>query len=205
MTDKRCNIDRKSAFTRLFRRGQGDLAVRLRGFTLPELLVFMIVAGVVFLLVMEGFGLFRRYADSRSAEIAKGSEFYDNYHRLAFVAHTADSIAETEGDEALLLFADGQITAAITRSDSLMILSRGEMNDTLFRCLSELKIIRTPDSLTVTLAGNNTNAELRIAFAIEPRKEKIAQQSIEEQEKQYRYEPNEPEKDKDSQRRRAGL
>ena len=73
--------------------------------TLPELLVYMIVAGVVFILIAEGLELFRRYAAIRTEKIVAESEFYGNYHRLASVINAADSVGMTEGsfDDCLML------------------------------------------------------------------------------------------------------
>lgn len=167
---------------------------KLRGFTMPELLVFMIVSGVVFLMVAEGFLLFRRYGDARAAKLVQGSEFYGGYHRLATLAHAADSVAAGyDYSGRIELYSMELLSGTLNLADSLLVLTRGEMKDTLLRRVAALEITRNDsggaaaDTLAVSLETGRGDP-LRIGFAITPRKENSLLPDLEEQETKYAYE-----------------
>ena len=54
---------------------------RLPASTLVEVLILMILGGIVFLSVMDGFGLLRRFLDRTSLQIAGRTEQYAGYFR----------------------------------------------------------------------------------------------------------------------------
>lgn len=163
----------------------------LPAFTMPELLVYMVIAGIIFLMVMEGFGLFRRYAENRADRIVSNMEFYDGYHRLASVCHAADSIASDDYGR-IGLFSAGDPGSEIYVERQCLIITRTGRTDTLFTGISGLshiaKVPNTPgaDSLAVVFSGRD--APLRISFSVIRRPEKEAQEQIEETEKEYNYE-----------------
>lgn len=66
---------------------------RLPASTLVEVLILMILGGIVFLSVMDGFGLLRRFLDRTSLQIAGRTEQYAGYFRTADLAGMSDSPA----------------------------------------------------------------------------------------------------------------
>ena len=169
------------------------LLLRMKAFTMPELLVYMVVAGVVFMIVMEGFGLFNRYAERTAERITGGSRFYENYHRLASLCRQADSIAVSEFGT-IDLFSSGAHLCVLEKVDSILIHRKIGVRDTLFDCVAELDIIMhvAADTVAVSFARWE-QPHVRIAFAIEPARRKDIDDDLDNQEKKYRYEP-EPEK-----------
>lgn len=82
---------------------------RLSASTLIEVLILMILSGIVFLSVMEGFGLLRRFLDRTSQRIAERTEQYAGYFHTADLAGDSDSLlAENEGR--LALYRRGTVT-----------------------------------------------------------------------------------------------
>lgn len=84
--------------------------------TLPELLVTMIIAGILFLSVMEGFGLFRRYTSVVNDRISASMDLYNSYYSLADLITTADSVIY-RGEKINVYSRDGR-TASLYEVDS---------------------------------------------------------------------------------------
>ena len=105
---------------------------RLPASTLVEVLILMILGGIVFLSVMDGFGLLRRFLDRTSLQIAGRTEQYAGYFRTADLAGMSDSLL-AEDNGALALYRGGEIYCRIERIDSALIVHQGERTDTLQR------------------------------------------------------------------------
>ena len=117
---------------------------RLPASTLVEVLILMILGGIVFLSVMDGFGLLRRFLDRTSLQIAGRTEQYAGYFRTADLAGMSDSLL-AEDNGALALYRGGEIYGRIERIDSALIVHQGERTDTLLRKVAGLRT--TQDSL----------------------------------------------------------
>ena len=78
----------------------------LTGSTLAETLVMMIVAGVIFLSVMDGLTLFTRLQTQRAAALVENGRASEGYYRLENLIADADSICDEAGG--LVLFRSGQ-------------------------------------------------------------------------------------------------
>ena len=89
---------------------------RLPASTLVEVLILMILGGIVFLSVMDGFGLLRRFLDRTSLQIAGRTEQYAGYFRTADLAGMSDSLL-AEDNGALALYRGGEIYGRIERID----------------------------------------------------------------------------------------
>ena len=91
----------------------------------------------------------------------------------------------------------------LQKSDSFMIIIHKGVIDTLFDCVKGLEFKRktvnniSADTLAVTLERKDGHL-MRMAFAIEPRPEKIIQQNTEEREKQYHYGPRQEKRERNS-------
>ena len=98
---------------------------RLPASTLVEVLILMILGGIVFLSVMDGFGLLRRFLDRTSLQIAGRTEQYAGYFRTADLAGMSDSLL-AEDNGALALYRGGEIYGRIERIDSALIVHQGD-------------------------------------------------------------------------------
>ncbi len=168
---------------------------RIPAFTLAELLVFMIIAGILFLMITEGFSMIKRYSYRKSERIIAGSTAYGNYHRFAGIILSADSLASV-GTDRFELYTQGDFFFEISFIDSLCVVSNMNTRDTMFKQVSNWEgiIRRHPyqaDTLAITIAGNNHYHSSRLGFVINPSKVRIASELAVEKEKQYYYEdPN---------------
>ena len=107
---------------------------RLSASTLIEVLILMILSGIVFLSVMEGFGLLRRFLDRTSQRIAERTEQYAGYFHTADLAGDSDSLlAENEGR--LALYRRGTVHARVVLSDSALVVYREEHGERLVTLL----------------------------------------------------------------------
>lgn len=164
----------------------------LKAFTIAELLIYMIIAGIIFLSVMEGFSLMVRYSAARTEKIVSGSEYYNGYHRLTGLAMAADSISAGEYDD-IVLFLRGVPSAGLSVADSLLIAEKSGLRDTLLRNVARMRIIASDnvrnisDTLCIEVSPPGSE-RLRIGFGITPPREKSAERDILENEKDYNYE-----------------
>ena len=101
----------------------------LRGSTLAETLVMMLVAGIVFLATMEALTLVSRLVARRAAVLVEAGRQRDGIFRLGQLLTTADSIRSAEGGgtgELLYLYRAGGETTLTTR-DSAAVFVAGEI------------------------------------------------------------------------------
>lgn len=104
----------------------------LRGSTLAETLVMMLVAGIVFLAAMEALTLVSRLVARRAAVLVEAGRQHDGIFRLGQLLTTADSVRGAEGGgtgELLYLYRAGGETTLTTR-DSAAVFVAGEFRDT---------------------------------------------------------------------------
>ncbi len=176
---------------------------KLPGWTLSETLVMMIVAGVVFLAVMDGMVLLGRYAGRRTAEITANMGLYEGYYLLQRLVASADSISAEEsfgvplprGSSHLGLFREGRPVADIvSTADSLLIAGRGTRRDTLMSHVSELRLVDPAGRAimaadTVRLSVHPPGGtSLTLSFAARSAVNNFVASDLREQEKQYAYE-----------------
>jgi hypothetical protein len=154
---------------------------QLRGWTLSETLVVMIIAGIVFLAVMDGMVLFGRFASRKTNEITRNMALYDGYYLLRHMAVSADGVSTTDGH--LGLCREEVAIAELFIEDSLLVARRGTRTDTLMWGVSELGFTDSIH-LTVYTAANDT---LRITFPVTPAASRITIEKLREREKKYAY------------------
>ncbi len=121
--------------------------IKVRGMTLAEVLVVMIVAGVVLIVITEGFTLFRSYTANLEWRIAENSRFYDGYYRLEELATGADSIT---GESGSVMIWRGGAGAELVQRDSMLIAFYGSASDTLMFGVRKLAL---GDSLVMEAEG----------------------------------------------------
>ncbi len=156
---------------------------RIPAMTLTETLVVMIVAGIVFLSVMDGLGLMRRHTAAVGDRITANSRFYDGYYRLEDIVTGADSITRSDGG-ALCWRGGREVTIAML--DSALIAGYGSVTDTLMHNVETLHTTHRPDSLVVVL--QREGGSITVSFPATPPLQITAQQSIAEREKEHEYE-----------------
>lgn len=156
--------------------------IKLAGWTLSETLVMMIVAGVVFLAVMDGIVMFGRYARAKTDEITRNIRLYEGYYRLEYLVASADSVTDNGGR--LELFRDGGVMSVLAKHDSLLTASTGHLTDTLLWGLEDMRL-NGADSLLFTLS--TSSEPLSISFGLRPPYDESII-NLWEQEITYKYE-----------------
>lgn len=156
--------------------------IKLAGWTLSETLVMMIVAGAVFLAVMDGIVMFGRYARAKTDEITRNLRLYEGYYRLEHLVASADSVTDNGGR--LELFRDGGIMSILTQRDSLLTASTGHLTDTLLWGLEDMRL-NGADSLLFTLS--TSGEPLPISFGLRPTHDESII-NLRKQETPYAYE-----------------
>ena len=115
----------------------------LRGSTLAETLVMMLVAGIVFLATMEALTLVSRLVARRAAVLVEAGRQRAGIFRLGQLLTTADSVRGAAGGgtgELLYLYRAGGETT-LTR-DSAAVFVAGEFRDTLLRRVGHMQLLR---------------------------------------------------------------
>ena len=115
----------------------------LRGSTLAETLVMMLVTGIVFLATMEALTLVSRLVARRAAVLVEAGR-QRGIFRLGQLLTTADSVRGAEGGgtgELLYLYRAGGETTLTTR-DSAAVFVAGEFCDTLLRRVGHMQLLR---------------------------------------------------------------
>lgn len=148
----------------------------LKGSTLVETLVMMIVAGIVFLSVMDALGLFTRLQMRRMEQMQANSRIVDGYYRTESLISTADSVDRAENK--VVLYRDGR-SAQLSLDAEALVYSTGEFRDTL---LGEVRRLH--------LSGDTVGIELplfTIEFAACPRAVEQYATALERIEQGYGY------------------
>ena len=160
--------------------------------TLVEVLILMILSGVVFLSVMDGFGLLNRFLDRTSQRISEQTEQYAGYFRTVDLAGDSDSLI-SEGERTLALYRKGGIHARLSLADSALIVRQDERSDTLLR-----NVVRGAriDTMIVELRTEQDSV-LSIGF-VSRRPPDPLLEKLSGLEAKYRYEENENESNEES-------
>lgn len=163
--------------------------IRLQAWTLSETLVMLIVAGVVFLAMMDGLTLFIRYSDRKTSQITENIRLYEGYRRLEHIVSAADSAVAN--DSQIIFYREGSVMAALTEQDSLLLAFVGSMSDTLLSGVSGLQLSESTgigaDSIRLTLKNPYTGG-LNLSFSVKIHTDLIAETTLREREKEYAYE-----------------
>ena len=125
----------------------------LRGSTLTETLVVMLVTGIVFLAAMEALTLVSRLVTRRAAVLVEAGRQHDGIFRLGQLLTTADSVRT---GELLYLYRAGGETTLTTR-DSAAVFVAGEFRDTLLRRVGHMQLLRcdaAADTLEIDVGGH---------------------------------------------------
>jgi hypothetical protein len=145
---------------------------------LSETLVMMIVAGIVFVAVMDGVTLFNRYAGRKTRQIADNMRLWEGYYHLRDLSAAADSVSAEDG--LIRLFRDGALTVELIEADASLVARFGSRTDTLMSGIFALRL--AADTVRLTLRDTMT-----ISFSVTPPSHKLAVKNLEELETPYAY------------------
>lgn len=157
---------------------RGMLRGTLCGSTLAETLVMMLVAGIVFLTVMDGLTLFTRLQARRTEALLEAGRRTERYYRFVSLIAAADSIRSL-GTGRLELSVGGRC-AELLLGDSVVVYRVGEFCDTLLDGVSALRLAEygsRPDTVEIGLREGFT---ARFAVQAPGRRYRAAMAKIEE-------------------------
>lgn len=154
---------------------------KLHGSTLVETLAMMLVAGVVFLAVMDGLSLFTRLQTRRVEALLTTERLREGYFRLEALVEDSDSIlTQQDGAE---LFRSGR-QAFLSLEDSTLFYRTETLQDTLLWGVAAIRRSGDkPDTLEIVLAN-----EVTIRFPVKPRAGAVYLDALERIENEYGYE-----------------
>jgi len=172
----------------------------LRASTMVELLVVMILAGIVFLSVMDGLGIFRRYAAKMADRIEKAGRFYGDFMRLDGLLSDCDSALSVNWNGMVEIYRGGVRCASLARADSTLLVFINAQPDTLLRGVTAMdcSMVKSKkskdetapvriDTLSVAfITAERLTARVSFPTTRLPVEEK--RERIEEKEKQHKYE-----------------
>lgn len=141
----------------------------------------ILVAGIVFLAVMDGLTLFTRLQMRRAEALLLAGRLRDGYFRLEALTAGADSILAGRGE--LEIYSRGRQTA-LSLGDSAVVYRAGDFRDTLLRGVAAMRLSGDrPDTLEVALTEGFT-----LRFAVRPPAAEVYRRSVDEIEEDYGYE-----------------
>ena len=156
----------------------------MHGSTLVETLVMMLVAGIVFLGVMEALSLFLRITAQRSAALYEIGIQRDGFYRLEQLLSTSDSLTETDHYpvNALLRWEKGRCSS-LQCEDSVLLWQSDVFRDTLLCRVGQMRFYRgSADTLAVDIA------DYTFKFVLSPTEREQYEEAISEIEDEFGYE-----------------
>lgn len=121
----------------------------LRASTMVETLVMMLVAGIVFLSVMDGLTLFTRLQIQRTGELFAAGRERDGYFRIVELLAAADSVRTDVGS---LEIYQSDRSSTLELRDSALIYRAGYFRDTLLTRIARLDLVQNslqPDTVLI--------------------------------------------------------
>lgn len=141
----------------------------------------MLVAGIVFLSVMDGLTLFTRLQTRRAGALLTAGRQRDGYFRLESLTSGADSILAGRGG--VEIYRGGR-RSLLSLGDSVLVYAVGGFRDTLLRAVAAFRLSGDrPDTLEVALAEGFT-----LRFAVRLPAAEVYRKALDEIEEGYGYE-----------------
>lgn len=119
----------------------------LSAWTLPELLVVMILSGLIFLSLFEATELIRRFSMQLTRKWGDTAEMLQAWQQLDGLISQADSVCRY--NDGFQLYCHDSRFAEVILSNGLVLCDYRERRDTLFRHVSEIQIVADTISLLV--------------------------------------------------------
>ena len=166
----------------------GDMYIR--GSTMVELLVLMIVAGIVFLAVIDGMTLGQRYFDIVAENIDYGQTQYEGYCRIEALINQADSVTCT--DEEVTIWMISGTSARLRIEDSSLLVEVDMVRDTLLHHVAWGRNVWSQDESvridTLHILVHSTNGLVALHFPQLLAPADKQSQALADQEELYHYE-----------------
>lgn len=130
---------------------------RLPAWTLPELLLVMVLTGILFLSALDGLELLKRLMLRLQRETGYAYELQKNWELLDRIVMETDSIIPENRD--FYLYREGREWICLQRDSGYMICRKENRTDTLFAGVTNIRLVQTEDkqhagdSLFVTLTA----------------------------------------------------
>lgn len=132
----------------------------LGAWTLPELLVVMILSGLIFLSLLEASDLIHRVSIHVTQKWTTMDEELNAWQQVDNLFAQVDSVSmHSDGFQ---LYRREAPLAFIRQSDNLLLCDYRERRDTLFRCVKEILL----EADTVSLLLQTGNREVRYSWKI---------------------------------------
>jgi prepilin-type N-terminal cleavage/methylation domain-containing protein len=162
----------------------------IKAFTLVELLIVMIIAGIILLSITEGFSMLQRLIVNKHSQITKNMDIYDAYYRLESVIYNSDSVAAEENSH-LIFYSNGIYRSTIYKDDIFLIINFANANDTVLQNIYSLDLIQSgfyhiSDTVAIHIAYND-KATVCWKFTVPVIEEKVFAVTVEDNEKDYVY------------------
>lgn len=140
-----------------------------KAFTLQELLVVMIITGVIFILVTDGFRLFGRFTATSAVTMNRSIEMLNNYSRLEALTTGCDTLY-TIGDSVIDIKKGEELSCLWLTSAAGLVLRAGERADTLFTGVKWIRLYSsrppaTPsDTLKISVKQKDADDYITMQF-----------------------------------------
>ena len=143
----------------------------------------MLVAGIVFLTVMDGLTLFSRLQAQRMEALTAAGRRIDGYYRVVWLISRADSIRSCAPAQLELYCGDSR--SELSLRDSALVFSCGDFRDTLLRDAAALRLtVRRPGADTMEIVFG---AGFAARFPVMPSVRERHEQALDKLEKEYGY------------------
>jgi prepilin-type N-terminal cleavage/methylation domain-containing protein len=120
-----------------------------KAFTLQELLVVMIITGIIFLAVMDGFRLFGKYAQMAGNRMNEEIDIYNNYSRLERLTEQCDTVYSIS-DSLVIIEKFDSLSLLTLQPASFITITERNLTDTLFSQVLSINIKRDKEQLNTT-------------------------------------------------------
>lgn len=164
-------------------------------FTLPEMLVVIIVSGILFVAMFDGVDLVKRYTKRLAGEMLTGETLPDSFRQLDFLFQASDSVRVENGG--FCFYWQGERQAVVEFRDSLLLSTRLERLDTLFRNVAGVRSV--PERLRTWLADSlyvnvtDRGKQWCLSFGLVKRIEQETELAVKELENKYNRNDDETE------------
>lgn len=135
--------------------------------TLVELLLTMIISGIIFLLVLDGADIIKRFGHMVNNRVAVTQTSLYSHQFMEYLVENADSIIRK--DDKLLFYRENMISDSVTILDSGFVLNSRRLTDTLFAGYIDYRTSSLPslsdriDSLFINYVVNTIDT-LRLEY-----------------------------------------
>ena len=153
---------------------------RLSAWTLPEILIVMVLTGLILMAALDGLDLVRRTTRFLRHRAGASMALMSGYQRVDLLFQQSDSLQGEEGG--CRLFRQGQAIAGLKKEDGYLVCTFRDGRDTLLRSVVRLEVRRD----TLFLRMWDGRRELSLDFCLPSRPQETVRRSAWEQENEFK-------------------